>query len=118
MDFSSTVGLTLLGGAVTAGFVRGFRRASDQRRRESDRAAWEDRKRQEAAAKTADAIARSFPHARDALRAELRHGRTLEDAAFRALDSVEGVLLGEATVRVSGQTLNVPARWPTAERRK
>ena len=117
MGIASTLGLTVLGGAFAVGFVRGWRRSKDANRRETQRAAWLHSKRRKDAAEIVDAVARCFPHAREALRAGLEQGGRPDDVIYRVLDSVPGVLLGETTLAISGRKVTVPVRWPESQRR-
>jgi hypothetical protein len=113
----STLGLTVLGGAFAVGFVRGWRRSKDATQRETQRAAWLQSKGRKDAAEIVDAVARCFPHAREALRAVLEQGGKPDDVVQRVLDSVPGVLLGETTLAIAGRKVTVPVRWPESQRR-
>ena len=117
MGVASTLGLTLIAGAFAFGFVRSWRHSTDARRRDSQRTAWLRSKRRDEATRIADTVARCFPHAREALIAELERGGDPGEAVRRVLDSVPGVLLGETTFEVVGRNINLPVRWPDPQRR-
>ncbi len=104
--------------AFAIGFISGWRRAVEERRRTSTRAANVRRKHDAERVQIVSDIARYFPHAREALLAEPDRGGDPEEAVRRALISVPGVLLGEASVTLAGKRVHLPAVWPTKERRK
>jgi len=118
VDLLMALGISLVAGAFIVGFLRGWQRTTDARRRENERATYERRKGAEEIGRLVEDLTRCFPHAREALRAELGHGRDPKEAVRKALESVPGVLLGETTIVIAGRPVSVPVRWPASARRK
>jgi hypothetical protein len=86
----------LIGGAAAVGFVRGWRRSSEARRREEERSAWRARKDKKRDAVISGLVSRYFPFLdrETAAQAIAREGDVTRGLAS-ALQSVPGVIIGE-----------------------